>query len=116
MTSLLKPPTWIGELRPVARWVPGTQLALKPVIALPPLLLGAVKLSVAEPLPALALVLVGAAGTPAGVTLLEVADALLSPIALLAITLQLTATPLPSAVTRMGGFRPLALWPPQFAR
>ena len=55
----------------------------------PPLLAGAVKLTVALPLPAVALTVVGASGTPEGVTMLEGADAAPVPAALVAVTVQL---------------------------
>ena len=46
-------------------------MTVKPVMALPPLLSGGVKLTVAWPLPAVALTAVGGFGTPAGVTLFD---------------------------------------------
>jgi hypothetical protein len=55
----------------------------------PPLLAGAVKLTVALPLPAVALTVVGASGTPEGVRMLEGADAAPVPAPLVAVTVQL---------------------------
>jgi hypothetical protein len=60
------------------------------VIALPPLLAGAVKGTVALALPAVAVPMVGAPGTviAAGVTLFDAADAPPVPLALVAVTLK----------------------------
>ena len=58
------------------------------VIALPPFEAGAVKLTVACALPAVAVAAVGAPGTVAGVTLLEGADAGPAPTALVAVTVK----------------------------
>jgi len=55
-------------------------------MALPPLLTGALKPTLAVALPGVAVPMVGAPGTPAGVTLLDAADAALVPAALLAVT------------------------------
>ena len=52
----------IGETAPFAEMPP--QVAVKPVIALPPLEGGAVKAMVAWALPAMAVPIVGAPGTP----------------------------------------------------
>ena len=57
-------------------------------MALPPLLAGAVKVRLAVVLPAVAVPIVGAPGTPAGVALLDAADAALVPIALVAVTVK----------------------------
>ncbi len=57
-------------------------------MALPPLLPGAVKLTVACALPAVADTAVGAPGTVAGVTLLEAAEAALWPEPLVAFTVK----------------------------
>ena len=57
-------------------------------MALPPLLAGAVKLTLAVVLPAVAVPMVGAPGTPAGVALLDAADAVLLPMALVAVTVK----------------------------
>ena len=59
------------------------------MIAAPPLEVGAVKLTVACPLPTVALPIVGAAGADAGVMVLEAADAELVPALLVAVTEQL---------------------------
>jgi hypothetical protein len=64
------------------------------VIGLPPLLAGAVQLTVAEALPRTAVPMVGAPGaTAAGVTALDKADAAPVPIALIALTWNRIAVP-----------------------
>ena len=58
-------------------------------MALPPLLVGAVKLTLAVALPSVAVPMVGAPGAPAGVTLLDAAEsALIPPAALCALILK----------------------------
>jgi hypothetical protein len=56
------------------------------VIALPPLLTGAVKDTLACALPAVAVAFVGAPGTPSGVTLFDGVDGALEPAAFVATT------------------------------
>jgi hypothetical protein len=58
------------------------------VIALPPLLAGTVKATVALALPAVAVPIVGAPGTVAGVTLFDTAEAGPVPTALVAVTVK----------------------------
>ena len=77
----------------------------------PPLLAGAAKLTVALPLPAMALAVVGASGTPKGVTM-EGADAAPVPAPLVAVTVQLYAVPLVNPDTVIGLLAPVAVWPP----
>jgi hypothetical protein len=60
---LLKPETVIGDELPVAVAPPGLAVTVYPVIAEPPFSAGAEKDTDAEPLPAVALTLVGASGT-----------------------------------------------------
>ena len=76
----------IGEEPPVALNPPMLEVTVYEVIAEPPLLTGAVKLIVAWPLPATAVTPVGASGTVAGTTEFELADAILSPSAFVATT------------------------------
>jgi hypothetical protein len=68
-------------------------------MALPPLLTGAVKLTDACVLPAIAVVSVGESGTVAGVTLFDGADAPLEPTALAATTVNVYAVPFVRPVT-----------------
>ena len=62
---LVKPVTVIGLDVPVAVKLPGFDVTVKPVIALPPVLVGAVNDTVACPSPAVAVPMVGASGTVA---------------------------------------------------
>ena len=67
---------------------PGLAVALYCVITAPPLLVGAVKLTLAEALPAVAAPIVGAPGTFAGVMLFDAADAAPVPAELVAVTVK----------------------------
>ena len=71
-------------------------------MALPPLLTGGVKATVAEALPPIAAPMVGAPGTVAGVTLLDAAEGAPLPFALVAVTVNVYAVPLASPVTLHG--------------
>ena len=83
-------------------------------MGLPPLLNGAEKVTVACAFPPIAAPITGAPGTVAtGVTVLEGADASPLPIELLAITVQLTGTPLVRPLTVIGEATPVALTAPQ---
>ena len=82
-------------------------------MTLPPVLPGAVKVTVACALPAVAVPMVGALGTVAGVTLFDAADGTLLPIALVAITVQVTGVPLVKPITVMGDVNPVLLCAPQ---
>ena len=77
------------------------------MIALPPLLAGAVKVTDACALPPVAVPIVGAPGTVAGVTLLDAADAAPVPTALVAVTVKVYAVPLVSPVTVIGEAEPV---------
>jgi len=63
-------------------------------MAAPPVLVGAVQLTVAEALPSLAVTPVGAEGGPAGVTATEALEALPLPDAFVAVTVKVYAVPL----------------------
>ncbi len=76
----------VAEAPTVAVKPPGLDVAVNPVIALPPLKAGAVKLIVACVLPGVAVPMVGALGTVAGVTADVGFDASLAPAALFAFT------------------------------
>ena len=66
----------------------GFEVTVYPVTAVPPLLAGALKLTLAVVLPVAAVPIVGAPGTPAGVALLDAAEAALIPMALVAVTVK----------------------------
>jgi hypothetical protein len=78
----------------------------------PPLLTGAVKLTVAPPFPAVAVPMAGAPGTVAAVTLLEAADAAPVPTLLVAVTVKVYGVPFVSPLTVRGLLAPLAVSPP----
>ncbi|HET7549055.1 MAG TPA: hypothetical protein VFJ86_14890 [Usitatibacter sp.] len=77
----------------------GEEVAVYDVIAEPPLLAGAVKVTAACALPPVAVPMVGAPGSVAGVTLLEAADGALVPTALVAVTVNVYAVPLVRPLT-----------------
>jgi hypothetical protein len=76
------------------------------------LLAGAVKLTVAVPFPTVAVPIVGAPGTVAGVTLLEAADAAPVPTPLVAVTVKVYGVPLVNPLTVRGLVPPDAVWLP----
>ena len=79
----------IGDDVPVAVTPPGEEVTVYPVIADPPVFVGAVKLTVALPLLPLAEILVGVPGTvAAGVTEDDAVEAVPVPIALVATTVK----------------------------
>ena len=74
-TPFVKPVTVIGEDVPVAVIPPGEAVTVYPVIADPPVFVGAVKLTVELPLPPVPEMLVGVAGAVIGdVTADEASD------------------------------------------
>ena len=79
-----------------------------------PLLAGAVKLTLALPLPPVAVTAVGAFGAPTGVTLLEGADAGPVPALFSAVTVNEYAVPFVSPVTVIGLVEPFPVIPPGF--
>jgi hypothetical protein len=83
-------------------------------MAEPPLLTGAVKETVASPLPLTAVTLVGAPGTVAGTTELLVADGVPVPTALVAVTVKVYVVPFTRPVTVIGEEPPVAVKPPVF--
>ena len=85
------------------------------MMALPLLLDGAENATLTWPLPAVATTAVGAPGAPAGVTVFDTAEGAPGPIALVAKTVQLTATPLANPPTVIGETPPPPLWAPQVA-
>ena len=83
------------------------------MIADPPLLAGAVKLTVALPLLPLAEILVGTPGAiAAGVTADDALEAVPVPMELVAVTVKVYAVPLVSPVTVIGDEAPVAVRPP----
>jgi len=86
------------------------------VIVLPPLLVGAVNVTVTCALPATTAPIPGADGTEAGVTEFDVIDGSPAPFAFTALTVQLTAVPLTSGDTERGELVPLADAVPHVAR
>ena len=85
--------------------LPGFEVTVYPVIAEPPLLTGAVNITVAWAFPAVAVPIVGTPGTvddAVGVTEFEAALAELFPMAFVAVTVKVYAVPLVSPVTVIG--------------
>ena len=86
---LVRPVTVIGEEEPVAVRPPGEEVTVYPVIADPPVFVGAVKLTVALPLLPLAEIPVGAPGAiAAGVTADDALEAAPIPTELVAVTVK----------------------------
>jgi len=84
---LVKPVTVIGEDAPVAVRPPGEEVTVYPVIADPPVFVGAVKLTEALPLLAVAAIPVGVPGTVVvGVTGAEALEELPAPLPFVAVT------------------------------
>ena len=82
------------------------------MIAVPPFEDGAVNVMVAGEFPRVAVPIVGAPGTAAGVTEFDADDAVLVPELLVAVTVNVYAVPLVRPVTVMGDEEPLAVMPP----
>jgi len=81
----------------------------------PPLLAGAVKVTVALVFPTVAVPIAGAPGTVAGVTLLEAADASPVPTLLVAVTVKVYCVPFVSPLIVRGLLAPVAVIPPGLA-
>jgi hypothetical protein len=81
---------------------PGFDVTVYPVITLPPLDEGTVKLTVACAFPAVAVTLVGALGTVAGVTTLDTDDAEEFPTTLVATIVKVYGVPFIKPVTMIG--------------
>jgi len=105
------PVTVIGEAEPVPLMPPGLEVTTYPMIAEPPLLAGGVKATEACALPALAVPMVGAPGTVAGVTEFDGAEAGPGPTAFVAVTVKVYAVPFASPVTVIGEAAPVAVMP-----
>lgn len=87
---LVKPLT-VHDVAPVVvHWKPpGDEVTVYPVIAVPPLSVGAVQLIDADASPPVAITLVGAPGTVTGITGLEALETALVPLALVAVTVKI---------------------------
>ena len=110
---LVRPVTVIGDEEPVAVKPLGEEVTVYPVIADPPVLVGAVKLTVALPLLPLAEIPVGAPGAiAAGVTADDALEAAPVPTELVAVTVKVYAVPLVSPITVIGDDVPVAVMPP----
>jgi hypothetical protein len=101
----------MGEAAPLVTIPPGDDVAVYEVMG-EPFDEGGVNATPACVLPAAAKAIVGAPGTPAGVTLFDGADADPPPTALVAVTVKVYAVPLASPVTVIGEAGPLAVNPP----
>ena len=84
----MSPVIVIGLAAPVAVLLPGLEVTVYPVIAEPPLLAGAVNVTVAWAFPAVAVPIVGAPGTVEGVTGFEAELGRLDPLTFLAVTVK----------------------------
>ena len=106
----VSPVTTSGDAAPLALKAP--QVAVYEVIGDPPLDAGGVKAIVACALPAVALTIVGAPGTAAGVTLFDKDEAGPVPTAFVAFTVNVYVIALVSPATVIGEAAPVALTPP----
>jgi hypothetical protein len=109
---LARPRTVHGDVAHVTV-CPPDDVAVYDVMVEPPLLAGGVKVTVACALPAVAVPIVGAPGTVAGVTLLEAEEAGPVPTAFVAVTVNVYAVPLVSPVTVQGDEAHVPVWPPE---
>jgi hypothetical protein len=103
-----------GEVPPVALNPPILDVTVYEIIGEPPFDTGAVNEIVASPLPLVAVPIVGASGTVAGVTELLVLDEILVPNAFVAVTVNVYVVPFVKPVTVIGEDPPVALCPPIF--
>jgi hypothetical protein len=114
VVPLTSPVTVIGDAPPVAVNPPTFEVTVYEVIADPPLLAGAVNVTVAEPLPATAVTPVGDPGVVSGVTELEAVEDALVPTAFVAVTVKVYAVPLVRPIIVIGEVPPVAVKPPVF--
>jgi hypothetical protein len=114
VVPLVSPLIVIGEPLLEAVNPPVFDVAVYVVIAEPPLLPGGVKVIVAEPLPAVAVPIVGAPGTVDGTTELLVPEGVLVPAELVAVTVNVYVVPFVRPVTTSGDAPPVAVKPPLF--
>ena len=111
---MASPVTVHGEEAQVAVIPPGDEVTVYPVTGAPPLEAGAVKETVADPLPAVAVPMVGAPGRWTGWRRATGPEAGPVPRALVAVTVKVYAVPLVSPVTVHEVVAPLGvqIWPP----
>ena len=109
---LVSPMTVIGELDPVPVNPPGLEVTVYEVMAFPPSEIGAEKETEASALPAVAVPIVGAPGTVAGVTELEAEEALPVPTMFVAVTVNVYGVPLVRPVTVIGELAPVPVIDP----
>jgi len=100
-----------GDATPLALMPPGDDVTVYEVTGEPPFDAGAVNVTAACALPAVAMPIVGAPGTVPGVTRFEGAEAGPLPAALVAVTVKMYAVPLARPPTVMGDAAPLAVIP-----
>ena len=112
---LVRPVTVIGDPAELALMPPGFDVAVYEVIGEPPSDAGGVNVTVACALPAVAVPMVGAPGTAAGVALFDALESAPLPTVLVALTLHVYAVPLVKPVTTIGEPEPLADSVPQVA-
>jgi hypothetical protein len=91
-----------------------SEVTVYEVIVAPPLLTGAVKVTVASPFPATATTEVGAPGTVAGTTELLVPEDGPVPYEFVAVTVNVYVVPFVRPVTIIGELPPVAVCPPTF--
>ena len=101
----------IGE-DPAVAVCPPLEVTVYEVIAEPPFETGGVKVIVACPLPAVAVPIVGASGVLAGTTEFETDEAVLVPIAFVAVTVNVYVVPFVNPVIVIGEDPPVAVCPP----
>jgi hypothetical protein len=106
----------IGLLAPLAVAPPGDAVTMNDVIGKPPVFAGAVKLTMALPLPGVAATVPGAPGSPRGTTTDDGKDACPSPATDVAVTVNVYGVPFARPVTTSGLFVPDTEAPPGDAR
>jgi hypothetical protein len=102
----------IGDEPPLAVNPPGLEVTVYEVIVEPPLNPGAENVIVASPFPRVAVPIIGASGTVAGVTELLAEDADPVPTSFVAVTVKVYATPFVRPVIVSGEPAPLVVNPP----
>jgi hypothetical protein len=114
---LVRPVTVMGDPAELALMPPGFDVAVYEVIDEPPSDAGGAKVTVACALPAVAVPMTGAPGTPGGatgVTLFDAAEGGPAPNAFVAVTVKVYEVPFARPVTVSDGPGPVAVNPPGF--